>query len=379
MTTLTFEEFLDSRTEWNSALRQSLDNHIFLTWEWLSCWWKHYGSRRDFILVTIKKDEKILAAAPLMNTEYKLFGMNLRKIEFIGAPASDYHSLLLTAKKPEYTRTMINYTNRITPDWDCFEFEEVPTDSETAAVLRNISEEPFKLKEETSALCPYITLPSKFEDYFKQLGSNWRRNMRRWEKKLKQDFEVEFKICDSVEKIEEALGTFFDLHQKRWRSKGKSGAFADEEFCDFHLDVARTFAETGWLNLCFLTLNGEPASAIYAFKYGQKMFNYLCGFDPRYSEYRVGHLVFLYLIQHSVNSGMKEFDFMRGGESYKNLWNTMMRENLKLSAMRRAFIPIVYSWIMHARARAILKDDRFSSLLRKFGRPILNRALSTNT
>jgi len=376
---LTFDEFLDSRTEWNFALQRSLDNHIFLTWEWLSCWWKHYGNKRDFIVVTINKGEKILAAAPLMNTEYNIFGMKLRKIEFIGTPASDYQSFLLTVKNPEYTRTIINYVTRIAPDWDCFEFEEVPTDSETAGVLRTISREPFKLKEEISTLCPYIVLPSTFEDYFKGLGSNWRRNMRRWGKKLNRDFKVEFNICNSTETIDEALRTFFDLHEKRWRSQGEPGAFADKTFCDFHHDVARSFAEKGWLNLCFLTLNDEPVSTVYAFKYSQKMFNYLSGFDPQYSEYRVGHLVFLYLIKHSINNGIEEFDFMRGDESYKRLWNPVIRRNLKLGAIRKTFVPIVYSWIMHARSRALVKNDMFSSFMRKIGRPIFSRVLSTNT
>lgn len=377
--TLTFQEFLDARTEWNDALQRSLDNNIFLTWEWLSCWWKHYGNKRDFILITINDGEKILAAAPLMSTEYNLLGMKLRKIEFIGTPASDYHSFLLTVKKPEYARTMIKYVTRIAPDWDCFEFEEVPTDSETAGVLRTISKEPFTLEEEIGTLCPYVILPSNFEDYLKGLGSNWRRNMRRWGKKLKQDFKAEFKICNNVETIDDALRTFFDLHQKRWQSRRQAGAFADKTFRDFHHDVAKSFVEKGWLTLCFLTLNDKPVSAVYAFKYAEKMFNYLTGFDPQYSKYRVGHLIFLYLIEHSMNNGIKEFDFMRGDESYKRLWNPIIRKNLELRAIRKTFVPIVYNWIMHARARAINKNDGFSSLMRKIGRPIFGKVLPMNT
>jgi len=159
----------------------------------------------------------------------------------------------------------------------------------------------------------------------------------------------------------------------------QSCAFAERKFRDFHNDVARSFAERGWLNLCFLTLNDEPVSSVYAFKYSQKMFNYLSGFNPQYSEYRVGHLVFLYLIEYSINNGMREFDFMRGDESYKRLWNPTIRENLKLTMIRKAFAPIVYSWIMHARSRALVKNDLFSSLMRKIGRPVFSKVLSTNT
>jgi CelD/BcsL family acetyltransferase involved in cellulose biosynthesis len=202
--------------------------------------------------------------------------------------------------------------------------------------------------------------------------------MRRWSKKLTQDFKVEFKICDSTETIEDNMSSFFDLHQKRWRSQGQSGAFADKTFRDFHRDVAMSFAEKGELNLCFLTLNDEPVSTIYAFKYAQKMFNYLSGFDPQYSEYRVGHLVFLNLIEYSINNGIREFDFMRGDESYKRLWNPMIRKNLKLTAIKKSFVPIIYNWISRARLRAIVKDDGLSSVMRKIGSPIFGKVLSTD-
>lgn len=373
VTALTFEEFLDLRTEWNSTLQQSLDNHIFLTWEWLSCWWKYHGNKRDFLLVTITDRKKILAAAPLMKTEYNLFGIKLKKIEFIGTPKSDYQSFLLTGKEPKYVKTIFKYVNHISPDWDCFEFEEVPKDSETACILRTVSKEPFKLEEETGSLCSRIILPSRFKDYFQELGSNWRRNMRRWEKKLNQDFKVNFKICDNGETIDDNMKIFFDLHQKRWLSQGHPGAFADKTVRNFHHDLARSFAEKGWLKLCFLTLNDEPVSTIYAFKYSQKMFSYLSGFDPQYSNYRVGHLVFLHFIEYAVNNGIKEFDFMRGGESYKRLWNPMIRKNLKLTAIRKAFIPIVYNWIMHARSRDSQKNNGFSFLMHKIGKPLFSK------
>ncbi len=75
------------------------------------------------------------------------------------------------------------------------------------------------------------------------------------------------------------------------------------------------------------------------------MFNYLTGFDPKYSEYRVGHLLFLYSIKDSIENGLREFDFMRGDESYKQQWNTLIRNNLEVRAVKRRLVPIVYDFI----------------------------------
>ena len=240
---------------------------------------------------------------------------------------------------------MVDYANSKALPWDCIEFVDVPEDSETMKILNACSTKKLKFAERNLNICPYIILPTKFEDYFQGLGSNWRRNMRRWEKKLKNDFKVNFYIHKDLDTLDKAMKTFFYLHQIKWESEKRVGAFSDPKFRDFHLNVARSFAEKGWLNLCFLTLNDEPVSAIYAFKYRNKMFNYLTGFDPKFSDYRVGHILFLYSIKNSIENGLREFDFMRGDESYKQQWNTLIRNNKEVRAIKKKIVPVVYDFI----------------------------------
>lgn len=72
---LSYEEFLENKSLWNNTLQRSVDNNLFLTWEWLSNWWKHYKDNREFLLVYIADGDKMLAAAPLMGSEYRSLGM----------------------------------------------------------------------------------------------------------------------------------------------------------------------------------------------------------------------------------------------------------------------------------------------------------------
>jgi CelD/BcsL family acetyltransferase involved in cellulose biosynthesis len=342
---LNFEQFLNYKAEWDDALQRSGDNHIFLTWEWLSTWWKHFGNERIFRLITVCDGEKLIAAAPLMSSKYKLAGLKLTKMELVGTPAADYQTFLLADKKAECASLMLDYASGKGSRWDCIEFEDVPEDSETLKTLDACSPQKLKFEERNLNICPYITLPTRFEDYLQGLGSNFRRNLRRWEKKTKSDFKLDFHIHKDLNTLDKAMRKFFYLHQIKWQSENRAGVFANQKFREFHLSVARSFAEKGWLNLCFLTLNDEPVSAIYAFKYRNKMFNYLTGFDPKYSEYRVGHLLFLYSIKDSIEKGLSEFDFMRGDESYKQQWNTLIRNNLEVRTVKRRFVPIVYDFI----------------------------------
>lgn len=345
MDALTFEDFLDARAEWNAALQRSNDNHIFETWEWLSIWWRHYGDERRFILVTVNDGKKMLAAAPMMSSNYKLFGLRLAKIEFIATPASDYHTFLLSERKRECAKMLIAHAADTAAEWDCIELQEIPDDSETAKTLRTISKEPFKFEERAQDRCPYVFLPDKFEGYLAKLGPSFRKNLHRYERKLRKEYRVDFVICNDIETVDNAMKAFFDLHQKRWQSKKQAGAFSDQRFHDFHLDVARSFAERGWLTLDLLMLDDEPVAAGYNFKYGKKLFYYLSGFDPQYSGYNVGHLRHMYLIKHCIEQGLEEYDFMRGDEPYKLKWSASLRRNLQVRTMKRGIIPIFYDWI----------------------------------
>ncbi len=335
------EEFLDRRDLWNSTLKESIDNHVFLTWEWLSNWWKHFGTGRGFLLVTVVDGERILAAAPLMISRCPMLGL---KVEFVGTPESDYHSFLLTAKAKEPVDMILDYVNQNKPSWNVIELNNVSNCFETAKLLRSASSESMDFKEKEMVGCAYIPLPNDFGDYLRGVDPHFIKDLRRQERRLKENHKVHFRVLTEGELPDNAMEVFFDLHQRRMRSKNLVGIFSDQKVRDFHLDVARSFAEKGWLALSFLMPDSRPVAAQYNFKYSDKMYFYQSGFEPFYSKYSVGSLLNRYLIASSIKWGLKEYDFMRGHESepYKRRWNTLRRGNLRMLAARKKIIYRAY-------------------------------------
>ena len=68
------------------------------------------------------------------------------------------------------------------------------------------------------------------------------------------------------------MALFFDLHQKRWKSRGGIGAFSSDKIRAIFLDRAKLFAQKGWLGLYFLTVNDKPVAANYSLKYNKKLY-----------------------------------------------------------------------------------------------------------
>jgi len=343
-----FNEFLNLKDRWNDCLVQSLDNNIFSTWEWLSIWWKHFGEGKKLVILLVEGEKEILAIAPFVYSEHSFLGVgNLKKISFVGSPESDYNSFILKEKKVKSVELIFDYLNKHI-DWDYLELEDIPENSATMDLLRMMPlKKQYKHWEERqSTLCPFLTVPNSMDVLMEGLSKNMRQNLRRYSRKLEREYRVELKNYDEIGSVEEAMETFFQLHQKRWESRGELGAFNKPLVRNFHIDIAKCFAEKGWLRLYFLTVNDKPISTYYSFEYNQKVYYYLGGWDPDYSRYMIGSLFMMYDIEKCIQRGLKEYDLMRGIEPYKTRWTTKARKNINVSFVRKGLFPQIYSWLI---------------------------------
>jgi hypothetical protein len=66
-------DFEEMKVDWDALLEKShVNTNIFLTWEWLSTWWNHFEKGRKPLTLLVEDEQKVLAIAPLMLSEYKL-------------------------------------------------------------------------------------------------------------------------------------------------------------------------------------------------------------------------------------------------------------------------------------------------------------------
>ena len=78
-----------------------------------------------------------------------------------------------------------------------------------------------------------------------------------------------------------------------------------------------------WLTT--LDLDGRPAAAWYGFVSGDTVYFYQCGRDPRWERESVGLVLVSLMIQRAIERGYRAFNFLRGGDSYKQQWTPSRR------------------------------------------------------
>ncbi|MEM2661271.1 MAG: GNAT family N-acetyltransferase [Nitrososphaeria archaeon] len=345
-------DFQSLRDEWNFLLKRNvLGDNVFLTWEWLSTWWKHFGDGRKLLLLTVEDEGEIIAIAPLMLSKYKLpiFG-TIKKVEFIGVRHSDYNNFIISKKETGCIKLILDYLLDSVAEWDWIELKEIPETNHNAYYPNKLfSNVPFKLKlnKRVCNICPYISLPSTFDELCSKLSKNMRQNLKKYLRRIKANHQVEFKRYDEAGfSVIEAMKIFMKLHEARWTKEGKNGAFKDNpRFRDFQFKIAKIFAHKGWLGLYFLLADHEPVSTQYSFEYGNKIYYYLGGFDPKFSSYSVGNLTIMFLLERGIQKGFKEYDMMRGIEPYKLFWTHNFRRNFEIRIIKNGITRKFYDWL----------------------------------
>jgi CelD/BcsL family acetyltransferase involved in cellulose biosynthesis len=331
-------EFRALRETWDSLLSKSNDNNAYLTWEWLFTWWQHYGLGKRLNILVIVEDDRIISIIPLMRTSYGKPPFNIDVLENIAAMDPDYGGVIMPEKQDECLAILLTYLEENLGN-DVFRMSRLVDGSEFLTTIKEFSPLAHSLSfhSRTMATSPYILLPPTWEEYLQSLGSKTRNTLHRKLKQLKKEHAVEYQKCHPVDNLRDKVQCLFRLQQMAWQSRGLNGSLTDDTLCDFNVDIARLFAERGWLNLSFIAVDGEAASAVYGFDYADKFYYGPTGYHPGYGRYSLGHLHILSLIEEAVKAGRKEFDFLIGAEEYKYRWQAVDRRNLQVIMAKKGF------------------------------------------
>jgi len=355
-------QFFELRCEWIKVLERSRGANPFLTWEYLSTYWKHFGKNKKLRILYIENENEIIAIAPFKQTRYEfahLFGYDV--LSPLGYMGGDYTGLILAEREKDCLKLILDYLFEDN-DWDFMYLYDFPGTSMNLELLSKIPSVIPKSELSEGRACPYLPLPNSIDTFAQGLHTSFRKNLRRGVKQLEEDWQkVEFKKYDELGSVEESMKIFFELHQKRWTQKGMPGVFSNQEVQHFWLDVAKSFADKGWLALHFLIAGGKPVGALYCYEYNQKMYAVLHGFDPDYSRYGIGNLVHQKIMEKCIMNRIKEFDFLKGDEPYKFNWTRNYRRNLNLRMVNKKFASNLFDFTIRT-----VKQTKTDKILGKF-------------
>ncbi|MBW2599551.1 MAG: GNAT family N-acetyltransferase, partial [Deltaproteobacteria bacterium] len=291
---------------------------------------------------------RLVGIAPCCVKHGKVFRFkSVRAVEFLGYGedvCSEYLDFITAPQdRAQVVDGFFDYFLSHKTDWDVLNLTDLLENSQILDYSKGLQRRNgFHLFQTESACCPYTLLPDNWEAYIGTLSASTRYNIRRKIRKLERNFKVNFFSWSDTNTLESAISKLVELHTKRWVRQNIHYSFSDKRFNDFHQKIAKIFHELGFLRLYALELDEHLVAMLYCYKYGDKLFYYQSGFDPDYSKYGVGTVVFAYAIQDAIAEHTNEFDFLRGYHSYKYRWAEADRRTVRVAIRRNTFAGRVY-------------------------------------
>jgi CelD/BcsL family acetyltransferase involved in cellulose biosynthesis len=308
--------------EWDALLSRSDAATVFLSWEWLHAWWTHLGRGRLHLL-TVRADGELVAVAPLALVPPRPFRLvPFRALRFLGAgtAGSDYLDVIVSRDaSPEALRAL---SGALARERCVLELGRVADGRALAVELsRALQVHGWTTRASRRESCPFIRLAGHtWESYLATLGSAHRYNAQRRLRNLQRRHVVELRQVAAEAERGPALQRLIELHEARWRGRGRSEAFASPALIAFHDDFTRRALARGWLRLLELRVDGRPAAALYGLRYGGTFSFYQSGFDPALARDSVGLVMMALAIRGALEEGADEYDLLHGDEGYKALW-----------------------------------------------------------
>jgi CelD/BcsL family acetyltransferase involved in cellulose biosynthesis len=314
----TESDFDALRDVWNSLVSQNAVNEVFLTWEWQVTWWAVYCPGELRLLVGRTDDGQVVGIAPWF------IEAGTRTLRAVGCvDVTDYLDVIaLPAHRDAFYQALSGYLADHRAEFEQLSLCNVRASSPTLAALPPyLTAAGFAVTVEQQETCPHINLPHDFEAYLESLDKKQRHELRRKMRRAENAEEASGeKVAWYIVGPEHDLGAEIErfIGLMRASHPDKAGFMDDAKNDGFFRAVVPKMAACGWLQMAFLTVNGEAAAAYINFDYDNRIGVYNSGLLPQsYAHLSCGIVLLCYLIRHNIEQERAVFDFLRGNEDYK--------------------------------------------------------------
>lgn len=336
------------RSEWDELLADSAVLGPMLSPFWLLTWWQTFGpvDGRRLMAWTFRQGGRLVGLVPALRRTHRYFGvLPMRRLELLGSGESEADEIMSEYLGPIVARGFeVAVANALAavwasePDWQEIVLTALDGSSPGVAGLEPaLTAQGWDLEIPAANHCPFIELPSSWENYLSALSSH----DRYWAKSSLRDFAAwagdEWQVQRASNQAELVRGReiLHELHAQRWQQDGKQGVFASSRFLQFHDQVMPRLLEQNALDLCWLSVHGKPIAVLYNIVWRNGVYCYQIGRSVTVPKrIRPGAVLHLFEIKRAIESGRQEYDFLGGDALFKRQLALAKRPLLKIRIVR---------------------------------------------
>lgn len=344
------QQFSTEQKRWNTLLKQSNADRLFLSWEWQYFWWQTFSTPEMSLclIAVIDEQNRLLGLAPLYRSELVIRHVHCRRLQFIGnrwreestMPSEHLGFIVDSSRAAEIIDEILAYIEEAS-DWDEFVLPYLGKNSSTYQRTESsaLAKRCYQRVAE-SYQSYHLELEADFQQYLATLGKNTRLKLFNRRKKLDTLGRVHVGSLDIAD-LEKGFDVLNAFHLRRWGN----AAFEGERLA-FNLAVARALHEKAELDFSSISLDDKIISLQYNYRIDAHVYNIQSGFDasvhPRIAP---GYLHFGYAIETAFERGDACYDFLAGEGKNTQYKKHLTREHetvVDLQLIRKPLLRLMY-------------------------------------
>ncbi len=316
--------------------------NVFVTPDWYFSWLAVFGDTYEPRLVLCRDGEELVGVLPLVQERRWP-----RAVRFAGDASADRTGMVVAGADPSgVQRALLEAARGLASSILVLTHLDASSRQATSTLAghRLIAK---------GARLPYAAIADGWEAYLGRRSRNFRADLKRKDRSLRAEHDVEFRRTVSAGELDGDLRTFFRLHDARWDPRGGSASSTDRVRLFLREITGRSLAQ-GWLRLWELKAGGEPAASFLGWSLGPTYSYYLAGFDSRLGRHSPGTILLAHTIQDAIADGCSRYDLLLGDESYKERFADGAETVESLVLARRTTVPFLLA-SLEARGRTTLQ------------------------
>lgn len=343
------EEINNSKKRWNDLVKSMKFPTVFLTWEWITTWLKHFGKDYESFILFIYEGTNIVAIVPLAQRTMKLKNgfLKVKILSFCGSMElyPNYIDIICKDEKVDvYIEKIFEFFTHDYTAWDVLNLAFLTKEGHLSSWIQS-SYKKHKIRLLGKTVAPFISISNNdLNTFLKGFNRKKRHELNREKRILFDSKNVTFHRIKTKDEQEQGLETLFQLHKARSKEKRITSTFAGSSILNFHRAIARIFLELGWLHLYVLKNGDKVISAAYCFEFGKRFYYYQSGLDPQWQQYSPGKILILKMLEVVFNNDILEFDFLGGEEGYKFFWTKDIRFMMAFNIYNDNMAGIIEYW-----------------------------------
>lgn len=320
-----FEPLMNFQPTWDEAV-QRLGGPIYMTYDWLRTWWKHYGSGGELRLLVFRHGGQVVALVPLFleTIDFGLAKIRVARLVGSNVPPKTFNP---PVAGPWALPVFEQLLELVLGNERCDLFSLGPVSGEwpgsspfLEACLRrrNVVGQFEQVPYDVQTL---FRLPSTFDEYLQLLSPGERKSRLKRLRQLQKNHQVDTDIVADPAKVTAEFEAFLRQHANQWRAMGKGGHFESWPKAEaYNRDMVTTQACRGRVRFFRMVIDGEVVANRYTFLFGDTLYSELPAraVGTRWDKLGIGGCSMIKFNEDAIGAGINTIDSGLGDYDHKS-------------------------------------------------------------